>query len=191
MTKAQDIRRPAEAGFNLVELLFVLAFMGVLSGMAVLQIGASRPGMVGDGAMRVVLGQMNPARELAITQRRYMRVVFTPPNLVQIVREDTPATTSEISSVLIEGGVQFTLVSGVSYTSSPFFNTIPPTVAIEFGTVKFSPDGTLVNQDGATANGRVFLALPNQGLSSRAVEVLGSTGRVRGYKWDGTKWNVV
>jgi hypothetical protein len=35
------------------------------------------------------------------------------------------------------------------------------------------------------------LAIPNIGESARAVTVLGSTGRVRGYRWNGTNWKVV
>jgi hypothetical protein len=37
----------------------------------------------------------------------------------------------------------------------------------------------------------VFLAIPNAGFSSRAVTVLGATGRVRGYRWIGNQWTVV
>jgi len=37
----------------------------------------------------------------------------------------------------------------------------------------------------------VFVTLPNVVLSARAVTVLGSTGRVRGYRWDGSGWKVV
>ena len=54
--------------------------------------------------------------------------------------------------------------------------------------MKFGPDGTLVNQDGVTTNGTVFVAVPNLTLTARAVSVLGSTGRVRGYKWNGNSW---
>ena len=52
--------------------------MGVVSGIAVLQIEASRPGL--QRRRRDARGPVadEPARELAITQRRYMRVVFTP-----------------------------------------------------------------------------------------------------------------
>ena len=50
-----------------------------------------RQALTGDGAMRVVLAQMNQARELAITQRRNMRVTFTGSNVVQIMREEVPA----------------------------------------------------------------------------------------------------
>ena len=37
----------------------------------------------------------------------------------------------------------------------------------------------------------IFLAMPNIKLSSRAITVLGSTGRIRGYKLDGAKWVLV
>ena len=58
--------------------------------------------------------------------------------------------------------------------------------------VKFAPDGTLVNQSGATLNGtRVPGDHERQPLSARAVTVLGSTGRVRGYRWDGRAWKLV
>lgn len=195
--------------------MFVVGIMGVLSGMAILQIGASRPGLKGDGAMRVVLSQMNAARELAITQRRNMRVEFTLGNKVEIRREEVtvpatiPVTMTTISSVFIEGGLQFATVSNVPTTS-----TAPDVVcngsitAVSFPTatgspleVKFKPDGSLVNQDGAILNGTVCISLPNQVygvsnstngvLSARAVTVFGSTGRVRGYRFDGRTWNLV
>jgi hypothetical protein len=162
--------------------------------MAVLQMNASRPGLKGDGAMRVVLGQMNQARELAITQRRYMRVEFTVPNLIRIVREDTttaPIATTTLSTVLLEGGVEFALVNGVPDTPDGFGKSTALGFGIAPNNVKFAPDGTLITLTGASANGSLFLSLSNQILSARAVTVLGSTGRVRGYKWDGAKWNVV
>jgi Tfp pilus assembly protein FimT len=202
MTK-RDSR--SAAGFSLVEMVLVVGLAAVLTGMAVSQIGISGPGMKGDGAMRVILGQMNQARQTAIQQRRYVRVVFTTPNLMQAIREDTTTTTAACPvatctilpfSAYLEGNVQFGLVSGVPDTPDLFgnnsaaFNGSP----VAFGTVtnvKFAPNGTLVNQDGVLTNGTVFLAIPGTALSSRAVTVLGSTGRVRGYKWDGRNWNVV
>jgi hypothetical protein len=86
--------------------------------------------------------------------------------------------------------VQFALVDGLPDTLENIGKSKP----IDFGTltnVKFSPEGTLVNQDGASANGSAFLAISGKALSSRAITILGSTGRIRGYRWDGTKWNLV
>ena len=174
-----------------MELTFVLGIMSILIGIAVVQIGASRPGLMGDGGMRVVLSQLNQARELAITQRRNMRVVFASPATVQIYREEVPGpTTTLVQTVPIEGGVRFVLTAGLPDTPDAFGSSS----ALAFGTateLKFAPDGTLVNQTGATLNGTVFLAIANLPLSARAVTVLGSTGRVRGYRWDGRAWRMV
>jgi type II secretory pathway pseudopilin PulG len=178
------------AGYSVIETMFVLGVMGVLASIAAVQLNASRPVFIGDGAARVVLGQFNQARETAIAQRRYIRVSLTAPNVVQLVREDTTTTTSTISSALLEGGVSFTLLSGLPDTPDSFGSSS----AISFGTItnmKFAPDGTLVNQDGQTINGSVFMAWSNQPRSARAVTVLGSTGRVRGYRWDGRNWKAI
>jgi hypothetical protein len=49
----------------------------------------------------------------------------------------------------------------------------------------------MVNQDGSTCNGTVFVGLPGQALSARAATIMGSTGRVRGFRWDGRQWKPV
>ena len=179
-------------GFSAIELLMTVGIMGVLMSMAVFQIGQSLPGYRGDGAMRIVAAQFNTARELAITQRRNMRVVFTNPNQLQIVREEAtnPLTTTIIGSVLLESGAGFNLVTGVPDTPDAFGNSS----ATYFGTatlVRFGTEGTLMDQNGLTINGSVFVSIPKQSRSLRAVTILGTTGRVRGYRWDGTRWKLV
>jgi type II secretory pathway pseudopilin PulG len=188
-------RRAHEAGFSLIELCVVVGLMGVLGGMVVFQIGASRPAAIGDGAMRAVLSQMNAARELAITQRRNMRLTFTAGNLVQIIREEVPGPTlTTISTSVFEGGMQFLTIAGLPDTPDAFGATSAVTFPTATGTpleIKFAPDGTFVNQDGLSLNGSVFVALANQALSARAMTIFGSTGRVRGYRWDGRNWKPV
>ena len=174
-------------GFTALELLLTVGIMGVVSSIAVIQIQQVQPVLKGDGAMRAVMSQLNIARELAITQRQYMRVTFTSPNTITIMKETSPTTTATLSVVPFEGGVQFALVTGLPDTPDAFGKS----AAIDFGSVtnvKFAPDGTLVNQDGVWANGTVFLALAQQSRSARAVTVLGSTGRIRGYRWTGNAW---
>ena len=120
-----------------------------------------------------------------------MRLVFDiPNNRVQIVREEVPGPAlTVLSSVPFEGGMKF---SNTGLTDTP--DHFGVAAAVDFGTateIKFTPDGTMVNQVGAVMNGTVYLALPSSKLSARAVTVLGSTGRVRGYKWDGRQWVLV
>jgi len=183
--------------------MVVTAIAGILTGIAVVQIGNSRQAMVGDGAMRVVLSQMNQAKEQAITQRRNMRVTFVGTNGIQVCREEVPAgTCTTISSVPFESGLTFlrpASVPDLSPSTTELASTASPSLssyaAVAFGNgtsqLRFSPDGTLIDQDGAAANGTVFVALSNQILSARAVAIFGSTGRIRGYRWDGRNWKVV
>jgi len=179
------------AGVSLVELVIVLGIMGVIGSMAGLSIIEARPTLQADGAMRGVLSQLRTARELAISERRYMRVDFIDTSATRILREEVPGpTTTTLSTVGLESGAVFSRVTGLPDTPDAF----GVASAVDFGTVttiKFSPDGTLVNQDGSVVNGTVFVALPGAARSARAVTVLGSTGRIRGYRWDGRAWTLV
>jgi len=177
-----------DRGYSLTELMVVVGLLGILSSMAVAQIAMSRPGTKGDSGMRVVLAQLVQAREMAITQRRNMRVTFTNSNQVDIQREEIPGPAlTTLQTTVIEGGVQFLIVSGVPDTPDAFGNSS----AVAFGSateVKFNPQGQLVDQNGQMLNGTVFVALSQDKRSARAVTVLGSTGRVRGFRWNGTVW---
>jgi prepilin-type N-terminal cleavage/methylation domain-containing protein len=189
---------PSDTGFSLIEIMIVMAVLGVVTSIAAVQIGLSRPGYIADGAMRVILSQMNQAREMAITQRRNMRLSFLGTGQVQITREEVPAALTVISAVDLEGGMQYGLVTGLPDSPDTFGNTTATSFQLAGVTatvVRFGTDGTLVNQDGLTLNGSVFVSLPNatqdRKLSARVVTVLGSTGRIRGYKWDGARWKPV
>jgi prepilin-type N-terminal cleavage/methylation domain-containing protein len=191
-------RLAGQAGYSLVELMIVTGVMGVITGIAVIQIGSSRQGLAGDGAMRVVMSQMNQAKQLAITQRRNMRLEFAGNNSVQIKREEVPGPAlTTISSIPFEGGLQFLKLAATPDLTTPPLTEVPAApvavgVAFHGATeVKFSPEGILIDQDGIALNGTMFLALPGQVMSARAVTIFGSTGRVRGFRWDGSRWMAV
>jgi Tfp pilus assembly protein FimT len=174
----------------------VIGILAVVSGMAVISIGSSRKGLVGDGAMRGVISAMYQAKQLAITQRRNMRLTFNANNSVQIIREEVPGPTlTTISTVPFEGGMQFLRLASLPDLTTAPLNEVPAspggTVGVAFGTatqVRFSPDGTLVDQDGTALNGTLFICLPGQTMSARAITIFGSTGRVRAFRWDGSRW---
>jgi type II secretory pathway pseudopilin PulG len=207
MTKVHR-RRAAEAGYSLIEMVFTVGILGVLGGMAVVSMSGERAGALGDGAMRIVLSQLNTARELSITQRRNMRVTFTNNNTVSILREEVPGPTlTTISAIQMESGLQFTLPTGLGDTPDVFCAPWSTPICLPTATgtppeVKFKPDGTFVNQDGLILNATIFVGMPNQLFqagtvsnpghsstnvtSARAITVQGSTGRVRGYRFDGS-----
>jgi prepilin-type N-terminal cleavage/methylation domain-containing protein len=186
-------RLRTERGVSLVEMLVAVAIIGILTSMAVVQIGAVRPGMQADGAMRVVMSQLNSARETAISQRRRVEVSFNDVgenSWVRVTRHELPNGTTVLMDVPFEGGVRYGLWPGVQDTPDAFGNIS----AINFGaaiTVMFNTEGMLVDNAGMPVNGTVFMRIPGQPGSYRAVTVLGSTGRVRGFRWNGGQWTRV
>jgi Tfp pilus assembly protein FimT len=170
--------------------MVTMGVMAIVGSMATIQIGTVRRAMQGDGGMRLVMAQLNTAREMAITQRRNMEIRFVGNNWVQIVRNEVPSGTTVVTNVAMEGNVQYSLVSGVVDTPDGFGNSS----AISFGSaqkIMFGTNGTLIDNNGFPINGTVFLSIPNIPESFRAVTVIGATGRVRGYRWNGAAWTRV
>jgi prepilin-type N-terminal cleavage/methylation domain-containing protein len=179
-------RYSSAAGFSLIELMLVVGLVGIVSGIAVIQIDAIRPGLQGDGAMRVVMGQLNMARETAVTQREEITVEFVGERGLRVTNDGVS------SELYFESGVEYELIPGTGDTRDEFGVDGPTTFGGEpTTTVRFNPEGELIDANGSPMNGTVFLAIPGSPMSARAVTVLGSTGRVRGYRWNGKVWTQV
>jgi hypothetical protein len=98
-----------------------------------------------------------------------------------------PAGTTQLASVVLEGSVQYSLAPGVPDTPDAFGRN----QAVDFGgaaSVMFTSEGMLVDAAGNPINGTIFLAIRGGANSVRAVTILGATGRVRGYRWNGLQW---
>jgi Tfp pilus assembly protein FimT len=181
----------SERGVSLIDMMVTLAVLAIVGSMATMQVGTVRRAMQGDGAMRMVMSQLNTAREMAITQRRNMEVQFVGTQWLKIIRNEVPSGTTVLTDVSLESNAQYSLVPGVVLDTPDGFGN---TTAISFGTaarIMFGPNGDLIDNNGTPVNGTVFLSIPNIPESFRAVTVMGATGRVRGYRWNGTKWTRV
>jgi len=183
MKVARSLR--CTGGYSLIEMLMVVLFIGILGAMATFQIGNVREGMQGDGAMRLIMGQLNGAREQAIAHRRQVQVEFLGGNRLRLTRIEVPNGTTVLIDVPFESSVQFGQLPNTADTPDAFGNGTAVTFV---PTAKFNTDGALIDSSGSPINGTVFLMIPGAPLSYRAVTVLGSTGRVRGYRWTGTQW---
>lgn len=187
-------RRTADArilnsdnGYSLPELMLTIGIIAVISTVAVFQFSSAQQSIQGDGVMRVLLAQLNTARELSIAQRRNMQLQFQGLNGLQIIRQDVPSGTTVVGLTLFESGAQYYLAPGLPDTPDAFGRS----QAIDFGlatSVLFSTDGTLIDQAGRPVNGTIFVGLPGRPLTYRAITVLGATGRVRAYRWNGLTW---
>jgi prepilin-type N-terminal cleavage/methylation domain-containing protein len=200
--------RPAEQqrGFSMLELMVVVALIMIITAMAIIAYLPILQDARFDTAMREVIEQLRQGREYAVSNRRYVQVSFpvvatagaTQYQVVLTQRNDLPPTNGAIanavlSKVPIQFPAQFLVYPGSVDTPDAYGNAAP----IEFegvnggpvGGMLFQSDGELV--DGTTyqpINGTVFLAYPAKSTSARGITVLGGTGRIRGWKYNGSVW---
>ena len=175
-----------ERGVTLTELMLTLAVAAIVSGMAAALMTDSRRAGQGDGAMRLVMAELNAARETAMTQRRSVQVQFLGGMWIKTIRLEVNNSTTVLHTVALEGNMQFNVIPTIPDTPDAFGNAS----GVAFGaaqSIQFNGDGALVDSGGTPVNGTVFLSFMQKAITYRAVTVLGSTGRVRGYKWISTQ----
>jgi Tfp pilus assembly protein FimT len=171
-----------ERGVTLTELMLTLGVAAIVTGMAAATVADSRRASQGDGAMRLVMAELNTARETAMTQRRIVEVQFLGGMWIKMIRHEVNNQTTVIHTVALESNMQFSVVPNIPDTPDGFGNGS----GVAFGaaqSIQFNGDGALVDSGGSPVNGTVFLSFQQKAISYRAVTVLGATGRVRGYKW--------
>lgn len=188
-------RSSSQRGYSLVETLVVASLSMTLMSIALVQIRTARATLQADNAMRLVMSDLTRARDMAVQQRRLMRVTFINDNELHMQRRDVVLPTyTQLRRSTMEGNIRFSLPAGTPDTTDAFgaggaldFDGANPA-----SEVCFNSDGMLVHcVTGATINGTVFLAAPNDQGATRAVTVFGSTGRVRGFRRLTSTWGRV
>ena len=182
-----------QLGFSLMELLVAVAIISVILGMALLNYGNILPNFRANSAMDQLLYQLRSARERAIAHRREVQVQFVGTNQLTITEIWLLGTAPPASTVSFEGGAQYIILPGVPDLPAPFNfgNTAP----VYFGglsggppIMKFSTTGALIDGGNTLVNGTVFMGIPGKPSTAFAISILGATGRVREYHWDGSQW---
>ena len=178
-----------ERGFTLPELLMAMAIGVTLMGFAVAGISGLTKSTRADGGLGEALTAFQSAREMSVSQRRNMQMIFTSPNVIQILRVEVPSgTTTLVRTVQIEGRVEFRTFAGMSDTPMAFGNSTP----VSFGSttpVMYTTDGSFIDANGDVVNGSLFLGVQGDSLSARAITVFGATGATTAWIWDGRTWN--
>lgn len=183
----------AERGFSLLEVLTAIAIISIVLAMAMLNYGNVLPNFKANSAMDQLLYQLRSARERAIAHRREVQVQFVGTNQLTITELWLVGTAPPPSTVGFEGGAQYMVFPSVPDLPAPFNfgNTAP----VYFGglsggppIMKFSTTGALIDGGNTLVNGTVFMGIPGRPSTARAISILGATGRVREYHWDGSQW---
>jgi prepilin-type N-terminal cleavage/methylation domain-containing protein len=184
-----------EAGFTLLEVLVVVGLMGVLAGMALMVSPTFSRTARADASVQQLVDAVRSAREMAISQRRNIELQFVGLNAVQTVRIDIGTNgvqtgTTVLRTVELENRMQFRRDPAVADDTPEQF---PGIGAIAFGVPAatrriFTSEGTFVDQDGDPLNGTVYLAVPEEPNSSRAITVMGPTALIKVWRWNGREW---
>ena len=191
----KDMDGRIHSGYSLIELLILLACIGVISGYVFIRVMNVLPSFKSNSAMDQVIQQIRVARNTAITDRRAVIVNISAATgimqLQQVPPNGGPAVT--LSTVPLTGA-QFCLTPGVPDTpmgfgnaqAVNFVNASNPGAAV--AVTEFLSDGSFGGAVGVPVNGTIFTCIPGNKQSARAVTILGATGRVRPYHWDGSAW---
>jgi type II secretory pathway pseudopilin PulG len=191
-------------GFTLVETVVVLGIMMIIMSFAIFRATNMLPNYKADGAQDVVVSALRQARQLAITERRDVQVWFDQTNTgadqvqhinYQVVALPGGEAQQAQVSVALPKGSQFLVEAGVPDTPMLFGNS----AAVLIGSnnlmvnggppvMKFRSTGSFTDSAYSPLNGTIFVGVPNQAFTARAVTIIGGTGRVRPYTWTGTTW---
>ncbi|MBZ5631300.1 MAG: prepilin-type N-terminal cleavage/methylation domain-containing protein [Acidobacteriia bacterium] len=197
-TKDEDTVKsaPNARGFSMVEVIIVIAIVLIISAGALIQFVPVVKSARAENALQATLGQVRNARGLAIDQRRKYRLSFLAPRTIQLDQMVVdPATGVQsflfVSSLVLPQDIQFIAITGIPASGSGTPPDSLPTTgaAIDFsldygggGTqIVFQPDGRALDAAGRLNNGVVYVARSGELMSSRAVSILGATGRVKGW----------
>jgi type II secretory pathway pseudopilin PulG len=188
----------------MVELVVVVSVIMIISAMAIIQLPTVLKNTRSDTALREIVDQMRQAREYAIANRRYVQISFaTVGGLAQITITQKNSLTAGagadkvLSIVPIQSPMQFTVFAAKGDTPDGFGNPLPAS-GIEFNGLNLGPPaGMYFQSDGELVaaltylpiNGTVFLGAAGDPSTARAMTVLGTTGRVRGWNGSGATWN--
>jgi prepilin-type N-terminal cleavage/methylation domain-containing protein len=182
-----------QKGYSLLEGLAALAVIGVVSGMTLLGFQTVLPNSKANSATDQLLYQLRSARETAIAHRCEVQVQFVGNNQLTLTQIWTVGNPPAPVTTNLQGGAQYLLYAGLPDLPAPynFGNAAPIYFQATAGgppLMKFTTNGSFINVGGTTINGTIFLGLPGNSSTARAISILGATGRVREYHWTGTAW---
>jgi prepilin-type N-terminal cleavage/methylation domain-containing protein len=190
MTTKTDRNWADQHGFTVLEILMVIAIMGTVAAMAMMVSPTFIQHARAEAGISQAMDMLRSAREVAISQRRNVQVRFIGTDAIQTARVEMDNSTTVLRSMQFENRVEFLFEPGVPNTPDAF-PLLPAGSPVAFGpspTRMFTSEGTFVDANGDVLNGTVFLAIPGQPNSARAITVFGATALLRAWRWDGMQW---
>jgi prepilin-type N-terminal cleavage/methylation domain-containing protein len=187
--------RQPRNGFTMLEMLTVIAIIMILAAMAVISINGALPAQEAVAGVNAASAVFRQGRDASISQRRSYQLVATAPNQLQLERVEIGGTLTPLPTVTLPAPAQFMLYNGIPDTPDGYGTC---SNGLCFGgtlTQTWLSDGTFVDAAGNPLNATIFIAVPGTAptdlrfkSTQRAFTILGTTGRIRAYKWTGGSW---
>jgi type II secretory pathway pseudopilin PulG len=185
----------------MTELAVVVTIILIVTTAAIINMIPSLKTSKSNAALELVMGELRRAHERAIDERRIYRVTFVAPQTIQLevgqlgnvattITGSSPTFVQAQAPLTLPVGIQFIVVPGIPTSAVATPDGLGSGAnAIDFdvenggaGTqIYFQPDGRALDGANRLNDGVVYIAEPTNLYSSRAVSLLGSTGRVKGW----------
>jgi prepilin-type N-terminal cleavage/methylation domain-containing protein len=186
-----------EAGFTMIELMLALVIIGLVFGMAFEGYYTALPSMRANTGLQLLEAQLRQAREVAIDQRRYVQVTFQGTSeLVAVIVGINGGSNTQLYDYLLPEKMSYTLFTGIGDTPDGYcsgqtmaavtYNCSGSTLPC---TITFSSDGSVEDGQSGSKNGTIFIGIPGQTRTARAVTILSATGKIKGWQYTGSAWN--
>ncbi|MGZ4815886.1 MAG: prepilin-type N-terminal cleavage/methylation domain-containing protein [Terriglobales bacterium] len=185
----------AQSGFSLIEAVVVVAIILILAAAAIIQIAPTLKTTKSNAALQTTLGLLRRYHEAAVDQRRVFRISFLAPRTIQVDQVTFDSNNNQVfifvSSIDLPKETQFLCVPGIPTSNGNTPDGLgtgknPIDFSLDYGgggtTVFFQKDGRSTDSAGRLNSGVVYMAQPGDLESSKAVTVLGATGRVKGWR---------
>jgi type II secretory pathway pseudopilin PulG len=168
-------------------MLIVIVIIGIIAAMAMYSIVGALPNIKVNNGLTVAMSVVKNGKYLATSQRRNYQLLFAGNTQIWLRRLEVPAGFTDQPVVQLPGEVRFVLIAGIPDTPDGYGNC----AAICFpGTLTqtYLSNGQFVDTAGAPLNGTIYVGIPGDTATQRAITITGATGRIRSYRWNGGAW---
>jgi prepilin-type N-terminal cleavage/methylation domain-containing protein len=174
-------------GFTLIEMMLVVALIGILAGMAVPITAGFLTTAKADSTGIEVTSWLETARARAVAERRNFEVTFdTGTNHVMVQRVEPNLTKTTILDRELPEGMKF-----VKFAVSDTPDLFGYSTAIDIdgpAPHMFTSEGSWVDQNGDPSNGTITFGKSGQNQTARAITIFGVSGLTRRWKLTGSTW---